>query len=105
ADVLITTSTGETNGEIKQVEFFLNTNLVGVVTNPFSLLLTNLASSNYFLQAIATDTRQLTATSSVVRFTVLGPPSVTQSVQPQGTNFPLGVTLTNTAVVTTDARV
>jgi hypothetical protein len=105
ADVLITTSTGESNGEIKQVEFFLNTNSVGVVTNPFSLLLTNLVSSNYFLEAIATDARQLTATSSVVRFTVLGPPFVTQSVQPPGTNFPLGVTLTNTAIVTTDARV
>jgi len=106
ANVLITTTVGETNGEIKQVEFFLNTNSVGIsFTNPFSLLLTNLASSNYFLQAIATDALGATATSSIVQFTVIGPPAVTLAVQPADTNLPLGVTLTNTAVVMTQAQV
>jgi len=105
ADVTITTDVGETNG-VTQVEFFQNTNSVGVsVTSPFSLTLTNLQSGTYFLNAIATDLHQLTTTSSVVRITVVGPPAVVLTISPLGTNFPLGITLTNTAIVTTEARV
>jgi hypothetical protein len=106
ADILISAVAGETNGEIRQVEFFLNTNSVGVVTaSPFDILLTNVPPSTYFLQAIATDARQLTATSSVVRFTVVGPPVVSQTIQPAGTNLPLEIPITNTAIVTTEAQV
>jgi len=105
SDVLITTDANETNG-VTQVEFFQNTNSVGVsLAAPFSLLLTNLQAGTYFLNVVATDLHQLATTSSVVRITVVGPPSVLLTISPFGTNFPLGTTLTNTAVVTTAARV
>jgi hypothetical protein len=101
-DVLVTAEASESNGTITQVEFFLNTNSVGTSTNlPFSVLLTNLPAGTNLLQAIATDAQQLTATSSVVRISVVGPPSVVLTLSPADTNLPLGLSITNTATVTT----
>ena len=90
----------ESNGTISQVEFFLNNKSVGVSTSsPFNLLLTNIPAGDYLLSAIATDLRQLTTTSSVVRIFFAGPPEVTLNLAPSDTNLLLGTTITNTAAV------
>ncbi len=103
AGVLVMSQAGESNGTISQVEFFLNTNSVGVSTSsPFNLLLTNIPAGDYLLSAIATDLRQLTTTSSVLMVSFVRPPAVTLNLSPSDTNLPLGITITNTATVTTD---
>jgi hypothetical protein len=104
--VLLTSEAHESNGSIRQVEFFLNTNSIGVATSsPFDLLFTNSVPGNFVLSAIATDPRQVTATSSVVMVTFVGAPEVELRLDPPETNLLLGTSITNTAIITKGTEV
>jgi hypothetical protein len=83
-NIFVLATASETNGSIKQVEFFLGATPVGVSTNaPYRTVLTNLVDGRYVLGAIATDARGLTATSAPVSITLDSiKPTITLEVSP-----------------------
>src|SRR6266513_2662349 len=75
ANVTIQASASDTDGNVTNVQFFANANLLGAATtNPFSIV-----ASNHALRALAADNSGLTSTSSVVNISVVAPAAVTLS--------------------------
>jgi len=102
ATVLLSASATESNGTIRQVQFFLNSAPVGIASNsPYAITVSNLAVGSYLLTATATDTQSNSALSGPVHFTVPGPPTVTLLRSPTNLNLVLGTMITNTAGVAT----
>lgn len=102
SDVLIVAEASITNGTITQVEFFLGTNSIGVVTNEtFSIVASNFPAGNYTLTARATEQRGGTNTSAAVIFTVYEPPTVRITQPADGSRFALGTNVTLEATVRT----
>jgi Immunoglobulin domain/Bacterial Ig domain len=99
-NVLIAANASESNGVITQVEFFLSTNSIGIVTNsPFQLTLANAAPSNYLVTARATDDQGKVGVSPGVAFSVIEPPTVTISAPIGAARFAIGTNVPVTASV------
>jgi len=80
ASVTIQANASDTDGNVTNVQFFANANLLGAATtNPFSIVASNLAAGSYALRALAADNSGLTSTSSVVNISVVAPAAVTLS--------------------------
>jgi hypothetical protein len=95
--IVLAADANETNGTIKQVEFFLGTNSAGIVTAaPYTLTLSNLAAGGYSVSATATDDRGTNGTSPRVSFTVVGPPTISFTGPAEHARFALG---TNVPIV------
>jgi len=80
ASFIVTASATDSNGVISQVEFYLGTNSLGVVTNSspnYSVTVSNLVTGNYTLLALATDACGNQATSAPVVITVRDYPPLT----------------------------
>ena len=70
------------NGTVARVEFFLNNDRVGVLTNsPYEIVLSNLVAGDYFLSARAEDDEGAATVSEAVMISVLEPPTI-RIVQP-----------------------
>jgi plastocyanin len=65
------------NATVTNVSFMLNSNIVGRATNaPFQFVLSNVQASLRFLQAAATDSRGVSATSTPVSVRIIAPPAL-----------------------------
>ena len=75
-------SVADSDGTVTKVEFFANTTSLGVVNNPGptpSITVTNLATGNYTLTAVATDDGGGVTTSPGVAITVVEPGPISVS--------------------------
>jgi len=89
--IVLSADANETNGTIRQVEFFLGTNSVGVATAPpYTLTLSNLAIGTYSVFATATDDRGTNGSSPHISFSVVGPPTVFFTGPAEHSRFALG---------------
>ncbi|HKS37326.1 MAG TPA: Ig-like domain-containing protein, partial [Verrucomicrobiae bacterium] len=80
ANVTIQASASDTDGSVTNVQFFANSNLLGVdATPPFSIVASNLAAGSYALAAVAADNSGLTRTSAVVNVSVVAGGVITLS--------------------------
>jgi len=88
SDVLLAADATESNGAISYVEFLLETNVVGVVTNsPYTMILSNVLAGSYTLLARATDTQGNTGVSAPVNFST-GVPVVNITSPTNGAKYP-----------------
>ena len=92
ATVTIQVAASDADGTVSQVQFFRDSNLLGVLTSaPYALTVSNLAAGSYTLSVIATDNLNTMATNSVaVTVTNLPATKVTIAnavLTPQGVSF------------------
>lgn len=101
ANILFAADASELGASITQVEFFLDTNSIGVATSsPFSITRGNIPVGSHVLVAQATDNQENIVSSPGVSFSVVAPPGVAVSAPAAGTRFPVATNVTVTANVT-----
>ena len=99
SNVLLVADARESNGVIRQVEFFLGTNSAGIATAPpFSVTTNNVPAGTYIVTAKAADDRGTNATSSPVMFSLINPPTVSLTVPGSGVAIGSNVTVTATVI-------
>jgi hypothetical protein len=72
----ISATASDSDGAVRQVDFFASSTMLGTVSNPsrdLSLKTTNLAAGSYNLTAVATDDQGATTASASVTIAVVGP--------------------------------
>lgn len=100
SDILLAANASEPGAVITQVEFFLNTNSVGLVeSDSLSIIQSNLLAGNYSFRAQATD-NQSNVFSSSVNFSVIPPPDIAITTPASNSSFVLGSNIVITASVT-----
>ena len=102
ATILFAADASEPGAVITQVEFFLDTNSIGVATSsPFSIVRGNVPAGSHVVTAQATDNQGNVVSSQPVNFSVIAPPGVILSAPAAGARFPIGTNVTVTAIVAT----
>jgi hypothetical protein len=74
ASITITASTSDTDGFVKQVDFYSGESAIGTRTSaPFSMTWTNVATGSYSISAVATDNLGASTRSAPIAINVTGP--------------------------------
>ncbi len=100
ANITVTATAGDADGNVAKVDFFDGATLVGTATAaPFGVALANLAAGAHTLTAIATDNLGASTTSAAVSIIVDTPPTVTITGPANNASFttPANVSLTANA--------
>ena len=100
ATIAFSADASEPGAVITQVEFFVDTNSIGVATvAPFSITRSGVTAGNHLLTAQATDNQGNVVLSPAVNFSVIEPPGVVVSSPAAGSRFPVGTNITVAANV------
>jgi len=83
ANITIQANASDNDGNVAQVEFFMNGNSIGVSGQPYQATANNLAVSNYTFSAVATDNSGAKATNSVSISVTGQGPAITTPPQSQ----------------------
>ena len=89
-NITLRTRASDTNGTVSLVEFFADTNSLGIVTNaPFNLVWSNVPLGSYSLTAVAIDNEGVNTTSAPVNISVVTnkPPLVSVTAPTNGATF------------------
>ena len=101
APITINATATDSDGTIKQVEFFSGATSLGVdLVTPFSATFTPATPGNYSLTAKATDNAGGISTSQAVSITALVPPTVAITAPANNASFAPGATISLTATAT-----
>jgi len=100
ANILFSAEASEPGAVITQVEFFVDTNSIGVATSsPFSITRNNIPAGNHAVRAEAMDNQGNVVSSPVLNFSVIQPPGIAISAPLAGSRFPVATNITVTANV------
>ncbi len=100
SNLAIGADASDADGQIAQVELFLNGQSFATLTNsPYEIVLTNLPSGSYLAAAQATDNDGGVTISEAIGFSLLAPPSIALTLPADGTRVGLGSNILIAATV------